>query len=177
MINLPGMGSTLRDLDVFNENFLIAEEERTRLTRCFLQKDALEEPYKKYVVAYDPLEGIGYLVDKLKETAESLYEAPGNPPNILLSIDSLCFNYMCEDALKLLSRISAWTRRRNGLLLFLDKSSHPRVTVKLSSIAYVHLKLLRMHGCLMLFGVNPRTHLYALQTKKETLMPQLIPIV
>gem|GEM_PF-5011265 len=30
---------------------------------------------------------------------------------------------------------------------------------------------------MMLFGVKPRTHFYAVQTRKETLIPQLMPIV
>lgn len=176
MITLPGMGSTMRDIDLFNDTFSISEEERTKLTKCFLPKTAVEAP-RKYVVTYDPVEGIDSLINNLEEAAERLYQINGNPPIIILSIDSLVFNYPYNDVLRLLSRISTWTRKKNALLLLLDKSSHPELTVKLSSIASVHFKLLRKHGCLMFFGVKPRTPLYAVQTNKETPIPKLIPIV
>lgn len=177
MITLPGMGSTLRDVNMFKDAFAITEEERVKFTRCFLQRTAIEDSQEEHIVVYDPVEGIESLTGKLEEAAEFLYRTTDNPPVIILSIDSLTFNYRENDVLKLLSRISAWTRKRDALLLLLDKSSHPKLTVKFSSIASIHIKLLRRHGCLMLFGVKPRTPLYAVQATAERPIPKLIPVV
>jgi hypothetical protein len=59
------------------------------------------------------------------------------------------------------------------------KPGYPKLAVRLASTATVHLKLLREHGCLLLYGVKPRTGLYGVEmdVSKGYPQPKLTPIL
>ncbi|MEM1738497.1 MAG: hypothetical protein QW325_04425, partial [Nitrososphaerota archaeon] len=130
------------------------------------------------IIPYDPDEGAASLVDRIEEAAEDLMERAGSPPIIAVSMDSLEFNYGHDDSLKITSSIAAWTRRNNGLSLLLDKSTHPELTRRVAPTSSAHLRLTRRHGCLLLYGVKPRTNLFAVkvETEKGYYETRLIPI-
>jgi KaiC/GvpD/RAD55 family RecA-like ATPase len=177
IITVPGIGSSPKDLEAFYESYALPEDER-KLARHFLAVEAVNRHSPANIIAYDPKDGAGSLIEKIESTAEELMKTVGSPPLIVISMDSLEFNYELEDVLKMVSRIAAWTRRNNALSLLADKSSYPELTRKISSIASIHLKLTRRHGCLLLYGIKPMIHLHAvkIETGKGYYETRLIPI-
>jgi circadian clock protein KaiC len=177
IITVPGIGSSPKDLEAFYESYALPEDER-KLARHFLAVEAVNRHSPANIIAYDPKDGAVSLIEKIESTAEELMKTVGSPPLIVISMDSLEFNYELEDVLKMVSRIAAWTRRNNALSLLADKSSYPELTRKISSIASIHLKLTRRHGCLLLYGIKPMIHLHAvkIETGKGYYETRLIPI-
>lgn len=102
------------------------------------------------------------MIKNLEEAADGLLENVGSPPLIVLSLNPLEFHYGIRQALKVLSMVSAWTRRNSALSLWIDKMAFPELTKRLASVATIHFKLTRRRGCLLLYGVKPRTPLYSM---------------
>ncbi len=177
LITVPGMGSSPRDIEAFYEACAISEERRGR-ARHFLVVESVGRNPPPNIIPYDPSEGVDVFVSRLEKAADDFLRAEGNPPLITLSMDSLEFNYGYDGTLNIVSRISAWTRRNEGLSLLVDKSAFPELSKRIASIASAHLKLTRKHGCLLLYGVKPRTMLYAVkvETEKGYYRTRLIPI-
>jgi len=178
IITIPGMGSNLRDVNAFYEAYAITEEQR-RISRHFLAASSIGYNPPQNIIPYDPNEGADAFISKLEDAAESLLKECGKPPLITVSMDSIEFNYGDEGTLKIVARLSAWTRRNEGLSLLVDKLTFPEISKRLASIATIHLKLTRKHGCLLLYGVKPRTTLYAvkLETEEGYYQTRLIPII
>ncbi|MEM4497524.1 MAG: ATPase domain-containing protein [Nitrososphaerota archaeon] len=176
-ITVPGIGSSPRDIEAFYRSYAIPEEERA-LARHLIVSEAAGRSPPDIIIPYDPDEGAASLVDRIEEAAEDLMERAGSPPIIAISMDSLEFNYGHDDSLKITSSIAAWTRRNNGLSLLSDKSTHPELTRRVAPTSSVHLRLTRRHGCLLLYGVKPRTNLFAVkvETEKGYYETRLIPI-
>jgi len=63
-------------------------------------------------------------------------------------------------------------------MFWLVKPIMPWIVERLAPIADMHLKITREHGCLLLYGIKPRTPLYAIQLKpdKTPPIPDLIPV-
>ena len=178
IISFPGLGSTVRDLKSFYETYAISEDAWRALSRSFLFKEGVNGEHPD-IIAYDPDEGIGSLIEKLEGTADSLLKTVGSPPLIVLSLDPLEFHYGVREALKALSRVSAWTRRNSALSLWIDKVAFPELTKRLASVATIHFKLTRRHGCLLLYGMKPRTPFYSvsLDTSRGYYQVKLTPIM
>ncbi len=176
-IALPGMGSSLRDVNAFHHAYAISEEERSR-ARYFLMANSVSQEGAQNIIPYSPRDGVDALIEALEASADKLLNEYGNPPLIFLSVDSIEFNYGEDDVLKLISSISAWTRRSGGLSLLVDKLAYPEISERLASISSTYLRLTRKHGCLLLYGVKPRTPLYAVKsdTRKGYYQTKLIPI-
>jgi len=176
-ITVPGIGSSPRDIEAFYRSYAIPEEERA-LARHLIVSEAAGRSPPDIIIPYDPDEGAASLVDRIEEAAEDLMERAGSPPIIAVSMDSLEFNYGHDDSLKITSSIAAWTRRNNGLSLLSDKSTHPELTRRVAPTSSAHLRLTRRHGCLLLYGVKPRTNLFAVkvETEKGYYETRLIPI-
>ena len=176
-IALPGMGSSLRDLNAFHSAYAVSEEEKGRM-RYFLMVNSVSREGEQGVIPYDPEAGVDALIGALEASADELLKKHGSPPLIFLSMDSIEFGYGEDDALKLVGSISAWTRRNEGLSLLADKLAYPEISERLASVSSIHLRLTREHGCLLLYGVKPRTPLYAIKTdtQKGYYQTRLVPI-
>lgn len=165
-ITIPGIGSSPRDIETFYNSYALLDDER-RLARHLIASKAISENVLDMIIPYDPGEGAESLVEKIERSADDLMRRTGSPPIITISMDSLEFNYGHEGSLKIISSIAAWTRRNEGLSLLSDKSTYPELTRRIATISSIHLRLTRRHGCLLLYGVKPRTNLYALKVETE----------
>jgi len=97
----------------------------------------------------------------------------------IAGIDKLLANYGMDNTIKILN-LSATRIRENGSLgVFLLKPGYPRVSGILNAIVDVHLKIVREHGALLLYGLKPRTrlHFVEMDVSKGYLLPKLTPIV
>jgi len=59
------------------------------------------------------------------------------------------------------------------------KPGYDRLAKILGAIADVHFKMTREHGALLLYGLKPRTEIYAVEmdVTKGYVMPKLTPII
>ncbi|PCN50401.1 hypothetical protein B6U99_04615 [Candidatus Geothermarchaeota archaeon ex4572_27] len=85
-----------------------------------------------------------------------------------------------EPLYRLLSLEALRTRSEGGLLMVVTKPGlDGRAVRTVSNVSDVHLKLVRRRGALLIYGVKPRTELYAvsIDTSRGYPAPRLTPIV
>ncbi|RLG07698.1 MAG: hypothetical protein DRN65_02975, partial [Thaumarchaeota archaeon] len=77
-----------------------------------------------------------------------------------------------------LAMVQDYVRVRHHLMIWFLKPTRPGVSEKLAPLADIHLKIARRHGGILLYGIKPRTPLYAVQLDPtgETPTPKIIPI-
>ncbi|MEM3589793.1 MAG: ATPase domain-containing protein [Candidatus Bathyarchaeia archaeon] len=122
----------------------------------------LWEDYRRYL----ELEG-----DLMRETGQPVMSVTGVDTLASYYEESACERMWGQDAVRI--------RQRGSLGILLMKPGHEGIRARLSSMATVHLRLAREHGCLLLYGVKPRTGLYAVEAdiSKGYPLPKLTPIV
>ena len=83
---------------------------------------------------------------------------------------------VCE---RIFNQLASIARRANSMLVAMLKAGHRELATRFASISDIHLILTREHGCLLLYGVKPRTGLYAVEmdASKGYPLPKLTPIV
>jgi hypothetical protein len=93
--------------------------------------------------------------------------------------DMLIDAYGPAGALTYLKACSTRTREVGGLCVIVLKPGYPRLAKILASMADVHLKFVRRHRVVLVYGVRPTTGLYALEmdTSEGYPMPKLTPII
>ncbi|MEM2998812.1 MAG: ATPase domain-containing protein [Thermoproteota archaeon] len=132
---------------------------------------------KPYVVQFD-LEDPWTAYSKYVGLEEELRQATGQPVICVTSVNTL-LNYFDEATCeKIFGQDAARIRKHKSLGILVVKPGHEKLTMRLSSIATTHLKLVREHGCLILYAVKPRTGLYAVEVdySKGYPLPKLTPI-
>jgi len=118
-------------------------------------------------------------LDKVLEASKQLTAETGQPNLSIVGVDTLITLYgekHCEEILNL----SATDARRAGApLIAIVKAGFRKLAVKLSPIADIYLRLTMKHGCPLLYGVKPRTCLYAVEmdVSKGYPQPKLTPIL
>jgi hypothetical protein len=118
-------------------------------------------------------------LDKAVKVSEELRAETGQPNLSIVGADTLIALYgeeRCEEILNLSATIA---RRAGAAVMVLVKAGRRDLAIRLSPMADVYLRLLREHGCLLLYGVKPRTGLYAVEmdASKGHPLPKLTPIV
>ena len=157
---------------------LSEEELKEHLRIPALRDAALEMPTPSYVIPYEP--------KNLKESYEDFLKLEGellrrhdHPVLKFAGLDWLVHFWGEEGAICLLNLDARRTRYLGGLTILLGKPIYPEIAKRIPPLASVHLKLTRRHGCLLLYGVKPRTPLYAVEAdySKGYPLPKLTPIV
>lgn len=64
-------------------------------------------------------------------------------------------------------------RRGRHLGLMVLKPSTPELSRAVASVAEVHLRVAREHGCMLIYGIKPRTPLYVVEVEVSDGYPQL----
>jgi len=151
--------------------------EKEFLERCliFYEKDAPVEGLPNVVeIKPKPLEEA---VRKMIDLAEKWGEEAGKRGLIGVGVDRV-IRLGGEEVLDYLAMAQDYVRIRRQLMIWLLKPTRPGVSERLAPLADMHLKIMRRHGCMLLYGIKPRTPLYAVQQDPtgETQTPQIIPI-
>ncbi|MBS7615069.1 hypothetical protein KEJ18_04990 [Candidatus Bathyarchaeota archaeon] len=110
---------------------------------------------------------------------DEIHKTKGQPLLHIIGIDKLITHYSVNDALKVLNSSVTMARQRGDLCIFVLKPCYYNVSDVLSSFADIHLKIIREHGAILVFGVKPRTHLnfVELDLSKGYPLPKLTPIL
>jgi len=130
-----------------------------------------------YVVAFkgedvvEDYEKFANVVRELRRTRQPLL--------YIVGVDTLVDAYGEREALWLMRTNLAITRTVGDLTIALLKPGYPRAAEVLGATADVHLKIAREHGAVLVYGVKPRTNVYALEmdTSEGYPMPKLTPII
>jgi KaiC/GvpD/RAD55 family RecA-like ATPase len=133
---------------------------------------------KPYIVVFD-VKDPWKDYSKYLEIEKELMQMTGQPVMHVAGADSLASYYDESICKNLLSQDAIWIRKQGSLGILILKPGYTKLKTSLSSIASVHLRLLREHGCLLLYGVKPRTGLYGVEmdVSKGYPLPKLTPIV
>lgn len=103
----------------------------------------------------------------------------GQPVLRITGADMLVGMYGLKETLSALKIDATKIREVAGLGIVLLKPGYPRLSKVLAAIADVHIRVKRYRGKIFVYGVKPRTNLYALEmdTSKGYALPKVTPIM
>ena len=103
----------------------------------------------------------------------------GQPILHIVGVDRIISYYGVEGALKILNTGASLVRENGDLLMAILKPNMYGFSDILNAIADVHLKIIRQHGALLLYGRKPRTRLYFVEAdfSEGYPLPTLTPIL
>ncbi|MBS7649556.1 AAA family ATPase [Candidatus Bathyarchaeota archaeon] len=118
-------------------------------------------------------------MSKVLRASEELATQTGQPNLSIVGVDTLVTLYgekRCEEILNLSATMA---RTAGSSVIAIVKAGLSSLAVKLSPIADIYLRLTRKRGSPLLYGVKPRTGLYAveLDTSEGYPIPKLTPII
>ena len=155
----------------------LKEDEINRLLRI-LVKDHAGIRSAPYLVT---CRGENFSEDYIKhlEAERELREMTGQPILHFVGADMFIDTYGPRDALSAIRNHSVRVREKGDLYMILLKPGRPRLSEILSAFSEVHLKITRKYGCVIIYGIKPRTPLYALEMdiSKGYFMPKLTQII
>lgn len=179
VILIPTIGLDAEEARRIGLGYGLRGEEIDRLLRVCQARDPSGQregkPYAVYFEAKDPWEDYR----RYLELEGDLIRETGQPAMSVTGVDAIASYYSEAACESLLGQDAIRIRQRGAIGILLMKPGHGRMAARLSSIATVHLRLTREHGCLLLYGVKPRTGLYAVEAddSKGYPLPRLTPIV
>jgi circadian clock protein KaiC len=158
------------------ESGLPEEKLRRLLKVCiFRYLTAKREPYMLELEGRDLNEDLR----KFHEAAAELTMETSKPPLLIIGVDSLIAQYDMESAIKILNIGATMIRESGSLGIFLLKPGHREASDILNAVVDVHLKIIREHGALLLYGLKPRTslHFVEMDVSKGYPLPKLSPVL
>ncbi|MGC8849204.1 MAG: hypothetical protein ACP5QI_01880, partial [Candidatus Bathyarchaeia archaeon] len=178
VIVVSSSGVDAKVLRNVGEAYGASEDEFNRFIRIIEARGLMPMDELPYVVA---VEGKDWKEDleKVVKLAEELSAETGKPNISIVGVDTLITLYGERGCEKILNLAATWARRTGGVIIAVVKAGYRSLVVRLSPIADVYIRLIREHGCLFLYGVKPRTCLYAaeMDVSMGYPVPRLIPIV
>jgi len=178
VIVVPSPGVDVRMLKNVAEAYGATEDEFNRLIK--VAEVAVPEPVEKWpnVVA---LKGDDWKEDlnTIIGAAEEFTTETGQPNLLIVGLDTIIAYHGEEACERILNQSATRIRRMRSMLVALAKAGRKELTARVSPIADIHLRLVREHGCLLLYGIKPRTGLYGVEmdVSKGYPLPKLTPIV
>jgi len=164
---VPSGGVSSKDVREIAFRYGVSEEEYRRLVRV-VEVERLKPPIAKDRAP---------LVEQFTSLLKSLEKESGKPPLKLIGMNRAA-HLMGEEVLPIIYRAVDELRDRGGLAVWITKPTYPWMTERLAPLADIHLKIMRRHGCMLLYGIKPRTPLYAVQPDPtgKTPTPKITPI-
>jgi len=113
------------------------------------------------------------------EASKNLEATTGKPNLYIIGLDTLIAYYGEKACEKIMTQSATRIRKANAMLIALLKGGYRELAARLSPIADTHLRLMREHDCLLLYGVKPRTGLYGVEmdVSRGYPLPKLTPII
>jgi len=113
------------------------------------------------------------------EAQKELVEETHQPVLEIVGIDMIEAMFGEETVGSVMAQAATQTRRNGNLTIALGKPGSGPLSQKIANVSEVHLKLVREHGALLLFGLKPRTGLHVLETdvSRGYPLPKITPIV
>ncbi|MBS7636587.1 AAA family ATPase [Candidatus Bathyarchaeota archaeon] len=177
VIIIPSAGVDYKVIRQKAEEGGITSDEINSLLRIFVK----EHPGIKlepYIVTFKG-ENMSEEYAKYLMVERELMERTGQPVLHVTGADTLIGTIGLKGTLSVLKTDATWIRETEGLGIILLKPGYPKMAKILSSIADIHVKIIREHGKILVYGVKPRTNLHVLEmdTSKGYPMPKLTQII
>ena len=165
---------------------MTSEDLKSILRKCGLSDDYLRK-YLKFpldeieiptiaIPAKTSVEDSYQIFEKLRKYVLTIRGWHEKPPIRIIGVDRLAHIFG-----ELFTHIAHHgvddTKKYGGLLMWILKPAYPWLAERLAPLADIHLKITRRHGCLLLYGIKPRTPLYAIRFEEGKMPPKLIPIM
>jgi len=162
----------------FRESYGFTENKWTRYTKIILPENTRGTEDSSNII-YVKGEDWREDINKVFQAGVELSQKTGQPNLSIVSLSTLVNLYGENQCHKILDLISTEARKSRAPVIFMVEAGFKHLVLKLTSAADIHLRLIRKHGCLLLYGVNPRTGLYAVEadTSKGYPVPKLTQIV
>jgi circadian clock protein KaiC len=175
---IPTVGVDYEKLKQVGLTYGLTNEEINSFLRVCMSRGWKKDGDKPYIVFFDmkdPWEDYS----KYIEIEEDLMQKTGQPIMNIIGVDTLTSYYDESICVKIIGQEVIKVRKNKALSFILMKGGSDKLKRKLSPIATTHLKLTREHGCLLLYGVKPRTGLYGVEmdVSRGYPLPKLTPIV
>jgi len=158
------------------ESGLPEEKLNRHLRICIFKSPTTKKEF--YVVE---LEGkdIDEDYQKFLDSAVKMHEETCQPLLNIIGVDRLLALYGTNDTIRVLNSGATLTREYEGLLILLLKPGYPGVSEILNAFTEIHLKMIREHGALLLYGLKPRTrlHFVEMDVTKGYPLPKLTSIL
>ena len=147
-----------------------------RLRICVFKSPAIKK--EPYIVEFEG-EDMDEDFKRYLKVATELKKELRQPILHIVGVDRLIAQYGMDDTVKMLNLSATMTRENGSLGILLLKPGYPRISDILNAIVDVHLKIVREHGALLLYGLKPRTrlHFVEMDVLKGYSLPKLTPIV
>jgi hypothetical protein len=175
VIIIPPLNTTVKDIISYGRYIECPDkiEELLRVAEVSSGIEGAEHPYMITFEGKDIREDYNRLFEYIRRFMEGR-----KPPLVVTGMDSLIARYGLEDSIRMISLSIAEARRIDALNIVVAKPIYQMMRDILPSISRMHLKLTREHGALLLYGVKPRTELYAVEvdTSKDGVETRLTPI-
>jgi len=101
------------------------------------------------------------------------------PILLMVCAATLATLYGEKEGLEILKTVVAHAKNAGAILIAIIGAGYRDLAIKLSLLADFYLRLTRKHGCLILYGVKPKTGLYGVEcdVSKGYPLPKLTPIL
>ena len=176
---IPLMGLRPDDVKAINRPYGIPFEKFCSHTRIFMRRELIEGyeaaecfvPYERGDLEED--------IKKILRTLGEFVKGFDKPLIQMIATDTVAMHHGAEGVLRIAQESLILSKKTNGFALWILESIFPELIHRLSPMASMHLKLTRKHGCLLLYGVKPRTPLLAIDVDVSNgyPMPKLTPII
>lgn len=176
-IVIPSAGTSWEDVAEFARMNGLPEDKALKLMRIVEPAKEVYEELPPFVVAWKPStpeKDFELMVD----LENSLAESTGHPPLRLIGVDRIIHYHGLGGAITLANLDVTRTRKLGSVTVWLSRGIYPELTRRLKPLASIHLKLVERHGCVLLYGIKPRTDLYfvELDESRGYLVSKLIPV-
>jgi len=174
LLIVPSAGVSWEDVAGQVKKLGFTEEMTLKLIRVVEPIKEITEELPPFVVAWEPSSPEKDF-ENLINLEESLMKSTGHPPLRFIGADRVIHYHGPEGALTLANLDVTRTRKLGSLTIWLSKGVYPELLKRLIPLASVHLKLIERNGCLILYGLKPRTDFYFVESKDYP-NPEIIPI-
>ena len=161
-IIIPSAGVSWEDvLDTFT-SFGFTQDEIKKFVRIIEPVKELREKYPNEVIKWYP-ESPEKDFEKIAELEEALKKSTDRFPLKVIGIDRVAHYHGVEGTVTFANLDVTRTRKLKSLTIWLFKNVYPEILRRLVPLSTVHLKLIKKNGCLLLYGLKPRTPFYAVE--------------
>ncbi len=174
VLMIPSGGVDWRDIISIGKSFGVPDDILSNNLYILIDVGRREELPQN--VTKTSLQDPDEILDRIHEVVESSISKGKGPPLISLGVDRLA-SRLREMIIELMYRASNLIRNTGGLVVFIMKPIYPWIVERLAPASDTHLKITKMHGRLILYGIKPHTSFYIVEPAEDNLTPKLIPIV
>lgn len=134
-----------------------------------------DKPYRALIEGKNAEEDI----EKLMDCVKVLKDKTGKPAIYYISLDTAETLWGAEAARKIGSMAAIRVKKERDIVIKLTDPKLKSINQKFVSLSDLHLKLVKEHGALLLYGLKPRTGLYVVEMDASAgyPLPKLTPIV